>query len=161
MNILSKFKLPSSSGLGLAVFRRYLNSRIAHLMNQLVNDGGDSRTAPATPGLLKSWEFILQSLFAQSSAWSAVPYEDWQKSCGKRFFRSSSQTGVLTCSSYARLFLRPTGPIQSIQVKMSVRCTLGVTYVWRGLETSSQSSSSVKRNFTYAKNQGSICKSWC
>ena len=47
MNMLSKFQLPISSGLGLTVFGIYLNS-----VTQLINHGGDCRTAPATPGLL-------------------------------------------------------------------------------------------------------------
>ena len=37
MNILSKFQLPSPSGLELTVFGRYLNKRISESMNQSVN----------------------------------------------------------------------------------------------------------------------------
>ena len=47
MNILLKFQLPSSSGLGLTVFPQTMSYWINELMT-----GGDCRTAPATPGLL-------------------------------------------------------------------------------------------------------------
>ena len=38
MNILSKLQLPSSSGLGLTVFERYLNLRISEWINQLITE---------------------------------------------------------------------------------------------------------------------------
>ena len=44
-----KFQLPSSSGLGLTVFEIYFHKPS---LTELMNDGGDCRTAPATPGLL-------------------------------------------------------------------------------------------------------------
>ena len=50
--MLSKLELPSTSGLVLTVFGIYLNLRIAHSINQLINHAGDWRTAPATLGLL-------------------------------------------------------------------------------------------------------------
>ena len=43
-----------SSGLGLRVFGRYFEQRSIELNNQSMNHRGDCRTAPATPGLLKS-----------------------------------------------------------------------------------------------------------
>ena len=53
MNIISKFQLPSPYGLGLRVFGRYFDYRVTKVMNESMNDRGDCRTAPATPGLLK------------------------------------------------------------------------------------------------------------
>ena len=35
----------------LNIFPQTMN----HLMNELISDGGDYRTAPATPGLLTRW----------------------------------------------------------------------------------------------------------
>ena len=49
MNILSKFHLPSSSGLGLTVFGIYFHKPSD---TDLMNDRGFCRTAPATRGLL-------------------------------------------------------------------------------------------------------------
>ena len=49
MNILSKFQLPRSSGLGLTVFGGYFHKPS---LTELINEGCDCRTAPATPGLL-------------------------------------------------------------------------------------------------------------
>ena len=63
MNILSKFQLPSSSGLGLAVFGRYLNKRMAYSVNELMNDGGVCRIAPATPGLVITAIVMTKSVF--------------------------------------------------------------------------------------------------
>ena len=52
MNILLKFQLPSSTGLGLTVFE--LKDRLlSHSINQLNYHRGDCSTAPATLGLLK------------------------------------------------------------------------------------------------------------
>ena len=65
MNILSNFQLPSSSGLGLSVFGRYFDYRIPDSVNESINDGGDCRTAPATPGLLiiEIQYFLKQKVF--------------------------------------------------------------------------------------------------
>ena len=65
MNILSKFQLPSSSGLGLSVFGRYFDYRIPDSVNESINDGGDCRTAPATTGLLiiEIQYFLKQKVF--------------------------------------------------------------------------------------------------
>ena len=53
MNILSKFQLSSSSGLGLTVLWIYFHKPSANqLINELINDEAVYRTAPATPGLL-------------------------------------------------------------------------------------------------------------
>ena len=49
VNLLSKFQLPSSYGLGMKVCRRYFHKPS---LSELISDGGDCRTAPATPGLL-------------------------------------------------------------------------------------------------------------
>ena len=49
-----KILLPSSSGLELEVLWRYLNWRMNESMNELIKDGGDCRTAPATQGLLNN-----------------------------------------------------------------------------------------------------------
>ena len=49
MNILSKFHLPSSSGLGLTVFGRYFHKP---WLTYWINGKGVCRTVPATPGLL-------------------------------------------------------------------------------------------------------------
>ena len=47
------FQLPSSSGLGLTVFGIYFHTAwVTELINEWMNNGGDCRTAPATPGLL-------------------------------------------------------------------------------------------------------------
>ena len=54
MNILSKFQIRSSSGLALTVFE-LKDYSLTQLINELINDGGDCRTAPATPGLLKKF----------------------------------------------------------------------------------------------------------
>ena len=51
MNLLSKFQLPSF-GLGLTEFRRYFHKPSLSYLLTYLNDGGDFRTAPATPGLL-------------------------------------------------------------------------------------------------------------
>ena len=48
MNILSKLKVPSSSGLGLTVFGTKGS------LNESMNDGGARKTAPATQGMLIS-----------------------------------------------------------------------------------------------------------
>ena len=52
VNILSKFQLPSSYGLGLTVFWRYFGKRLTQWLNQSINYEAVYRTAPATPGLL-------------------------------------------------------------------------------------------------------------
>ena len=60
MNILSKFQLPSSYRLWMKVCWRYTELRRyfhkGHLINYWINysvsEGGDCRTAPATPGML-------------------------------------------------------------------------------------------------------------
>ena len=38
INILSKFQLPSSSGLGMRVFRRYFDYRMSQSMNEWVTE---------------------------------------------------------------------------------------------------------------------------
>ena len=48
VNILSKFQLPSSYI--MKIWRKRMN----RLINQLINDEAVYRTAPATPGLLKT-----------------------------------------------------------------------------------------------------------
>ena len=53
LNILSKFQLPSSYGLGETEFWRYFNERITEWLNQWISDKGVCRSAPATPGMLK------------------------------------------------------------------------------------------------------------
>ena len=42
----------NSDHLAIIGVLKILRKRIAHLINQSVNDGGVCRTAPATPGLL-------------------------------------------------------------------------------------------------------------
>ena len=55
VNIFSKFQLPSSSGLWFMIFWRLGGKgSLTHSLNEWINYGGDCRTAPATPGLLKS-----------------------------------------------------------------------------------------------------------
>ena len=49
VNILSKFQLPNSYGLVLTVSWRFWTKGS---LNELMSDGGDCRTAPATLGLL-------------------------------------------------------------------------------------------------------------
>ena len=66
VNLLSKFRLPSSYGLGMKVCWRYPElwryfhkPSVSELMNQSISNEGDCRTAPATPGLLnitRSWK---------------------------------------------------------------------------------------------------------
>ena len=52
MNILSTFKLSSSSALGLTVFGRYFqNHHLVSYLTELIN-GGDCRKAPVTAALL-------------------------------------------------------------------------------------------------------------
>ena len=56
VNILSKFQLPISYGLGVKVFWRYIHKGWAtYWINEWINDKGVCRTAPATPGLLTIW----------------------------------------------------------------------------------------------------------
>ena len=53
MNILSKFELPSSYGLGMKFFFFFKGKGAGtYRMNQLISDKAVGRTAPATPGLL-------------------------------------------------------------------------------------------------------------
>ena len=52
MNILSKFQLSSSSGLGLTVFWIYFHKPWLNYLVSYLNYGGDCRTDQATPGLL-------------------------------------------------------------------------------------------------------------
>ena len=54
LNILSKFKLPSSFDLGVMMFWRLGGKGwLTDWLSQLMSNGGVCRTAPATPGLLK------------------------------------------------------------------------------------------------------------
>ena len=54
VNFPLTFHLPSSYGLGVKVFWRFWGNGS---VNQLINHKGDSRSAPATPGLLiTSWK---------------------------------------------------------------------------------------------------------
>ena len=53
VNILSKFQLSSSNGLGFLML--WISGGKGSL-NQSVSNGGDCRTAPAAPGLLSIWE---------------------------------------------------------------------------------------------------------
>ena len=55
VNILSKFQLPSSYGLW---FMTSWRSRGKGWPTEWINDGGDCRTAPATPGLLKTLHYF-------------------------------------------------------------------------------------------------------
>ena len=53
VNIVSKFQVPSSNGLGVMMFWRYFHKGwLSDWINESMNDGGVCRTAPATPGLL-------------------------------------------------------------------------------------------------------------
>ena len=53
VNILSKFQLPSSYGLGVMIIRSFGGKgSLTESINEWINDKGDCRTAPATPGLL-------------------------------------------------------------------------------------------------------------
>ena len=56
VNIVRKFQVPSSNGLGLIVYWRLeeKDELLDHLINQLINYGGVCKAAPATPVLLKS-----------------------------------------------------------------------------------------------------------
>ena len=54
VNILSKFQLSSSNGLGFMMLWISGEKRITQLINQLINDEAVYRTAPATPGLLNT-----------------------------------------------------------------------------------------------------------
>ena len=44
------------------MFGKYFDQRITDSVNELINYGGDCRTAPATPGLLKSMTNIMCKL---------------------------------------------------------------------------------------------------
>ena len=68
MNILSKFQLPSSYGLGKTVCWRLGRKG---LLNQLISDKGASKTAPATPGLLK----IGTTSFGTKKVWKKKSYD--------------------------------------------------------------------------------------
>ena len=60
MNILSKFQLPSSSGLWIMIFWRLWGKG---WLIDLMSDEADCRTAPATPGLLNiGMPFIYDTL---------------------------------------------------------------------------------------------------
>ena len=54
VNILSKFQLPSSYGLGETLVRRYFQKLMPEFLNEWIvnNYEGVCRTNPATPGLL-------------------------------------------------------------------------------------------------------------
>ena len=53
VNILSKFQLPSSNGLGFMMSWRWRGKGwLSDLINESMNDEGVCRAAPATPGLL-------------------------------------------------------------------------------------------------------------
>ena len=61
VNILSKFQIPSSYGLGLMMFWRFGGKGwLNQWTNEWISDKGVCRTAPATPGLLISLEGPLQ-----------------------------------------------------------------------------------------------------
>ena len=47
-----KISAPQLLKFGIDSVLKILNERITHSMNQLIRNGGDCRTAPATPGLL-------------------------------------------------------------------------------------------------------------
>ena len=49
--IVLRFEVPSSYGLGVKVFGRYLDKRMTYSIIQYINDEGVCITAPATPGL--------------------------------------------------------------------------------------------------------------
>ena len=60
VNILSKFQLPSSYGLGWTVsWRFWTKGWLNDWMNQWMNDKGIYRTAPATPGMLMTHPSLL------------------------------------------------------------------------------------------------------
>ena len=56
----SKFQLSSSYGLGVMMFWR---SGGKGSLDQLMSDGGNCRTARATPGLLTTWWDVLRAAF--------------------------------------------------------------------------------------------------
>ena len=53
-----KFQPSGSSGLGLTVFGRYFHKPLLSQLVTLINDEAVYRTAPATPGLLKTYSKI-------------------------------------------------------------------------------------------------------
>ena len=56
VNILTKFQLPSFYGLWFIISWRFGGKGLrTKWMNEWIHDGGDCRTAPATPGLLISF----------------------------------------------------------------------------------------------------------
>ena len=59
MNILSKFQLSSSSGLGLTMFWIYFHKPS---LNNWINHKAVCRTAPATPGLLNTLHCTVSAL---------------------------------------------------------------------------------------------------
>ena len=68
VNILSKFQVPSSYGLGVKIFWRYFGKRVTQFINLSINNKGVCRTAPATPGplitmegqgYLSSWSYLV------------------------------------------------------------------------------------------------------
>ena len=59
MNIVSKCQLPSSNGLEYTEFWRYFHTPS---LNPSISKGGVWRTAPATPGLLITIEWVLTRL---------------------------------------------------------------------------------------------------
>ena len=101
MNILSKFQLPSSYGLGMKVCWRYTELwRYFHipLVNEWINDGGDCRTAPATPGVVMmdedcwDWTYYFCKRKIVSCcpsfcppSWDWSPMQIWEKARTRTF----------------------------------------------------------------------------
>ena len=53
-NIVSKFQVTSSNGLGILMSWRFGKKKISYIINQWLNYKGVWTTAPASPGLFKS-----------------------------------------------------------------------------------------------------------
>ena len=76
MNIVSKFQVPSSYGLGVKVSWRFWTKGS---LNELISDGGDCRTASATPGLL-----INRNIFFLRGMWNFVEKTDYDTKLFRR-----------------------------------------------------------------------------
>ena len=91
VNLLSKFQVPSSHRLGMKVCWRYTELwRYFHKVHSL-NDGGDCRTAPATPGLLNMKRCVVLK------RWEDVSYSKDEKMCHTH--ADAVKWAILTCWS--------------------------------------------------------------
>ena len=61
-NIVSEYQVPSSNGLGVMMFEDWEEK--GQGFNELINNDGVCRTAPATPGLLIIANFTLTTKLA-------------------------------------------------------------------------------------------------